>query len=174
MLLHVCCATCAAYPVELLGQDFDITMFFYNPNIYPREEYLKRLESVKKLSRISGISLMEGPYNTGSWSSRIRGTEDEPEGGKRCFLCFGLRLERTASAARKNNMDIFASTLSISPRKDTKMIFETASVISKVHDVDYYPADLKKKDGFKRTNEISRAYEIYRQDYCGCKYSIRK
>jgi len=174
MLLHVCCASCAAYPIKLLEPDFDITMFFYNPNIHPRKEYIKRLESVKKLSDISGIVFIESDYDIVLWSSRVKGTENEPEGGKRCRFCFDMRLKKTASTAKEKHMDIFATTMSISPHKNSKVINVAASTISEAMGVQYYTSDLKKKDGFKKTNELSRTYGLYHQDYCGCNYSIRK
>jgi len=174
MLLHVCCANCAAHPLEILKRDFDITMFFYNPNIYPRKEYLKRLASVRKLSLISGVPLMTGRYQNRAWARAVRGYEDEPEGGKRCRLCFAMRLEKTAYLARKYNMDFFAATLSVSPHKDSYTISQTARNISRTLGIDFFDSDFKKKDGFKKTMELSRSYGLYLQDYCGCIYSIRK
>jgi predicted adenine nucleotide alpha hydrolase (AANH) superfamily ATPase len=174
MLLHVCCANCAVYPLKLLDDSFAVTMLFYNPNIFPREEYLKRLDDVKKLSGISGIPLITAAYDPDKWSIAVKGFENEPEGGKRCRKCFDIRLEKTAASALNNKMDIFATTLSISPHKDSSIINETAVSISGKLGIRYYISDLKKKDGFKKANELSRSYGFYRQDYCGCKYSIRK
>ena len=161
MLLHVCCANCAGYPLQLLGDRFDITMLFYNPNIYPRKEYLKRLSDVKQLSRISGIPLITGKYDPERWSQSIKGFEKEPEGGKRCGICFEMRLEDTAALAGKLDMDIFATTLSISPHKNAEAINKAGKSIAKRTGIKYYTADLKKKDGFKITNEISRSYGFY-------------
>jgi predicted adenine nucleotide alpha hydrolase (AANH) superfamily ATPase len=171
MLLHVCCANCAGYPLELLGKDSDITMFFYNPNIHPIEEYDKRLHDVRKLSEISGIPLIEGPYDSDNWLKQVEGLEDEPEGGKRCSICFDIRMEKTAGMARDKKMDIFATILSISPHKNVAVINRIGKVISEKSGINYYTADLKKKDGFKKANEISRSYGFYRQKYCGCVYS---
>ncbi len=173
MLLHVCCATCAAYPVGLLGEVFDITMFFYNPNIHPGGEYRRRLKDVERLSKISNIPLITGTYEPERWFMLTEGLEDEPEGGKRCAICFHLRLEETARLAAKKGMDIFAATLSISPHKNAGTINEAGLSISRKYGIDYYLSDLKKKNGFKKTNELSRSYGFYRQDYCGCIYSMK-
>jgi len=173
MLLHVCCANCAAYPLELFKDLFDITMLFFNPNIHPLEEYLKRLDDVKRLSGISSIPLIIGTYEPEKWHLSVKGLEDEPEGGKRCQRCFYMRLENTAALTKDNGMDIFATTLSISPHKDTSTINTAALSISGDLGIKYHPANLKKKDGFRKANELSRSYGFYRQDYCGCQYSIR-
>jgi predicted adenine nucleotide alpha hydrolase (AANH) superfamily ATPase len=174
MMLHVCCATCAGYPLELLGKDYDITMFFYNPNIHPKEEYKRRLNDVEKLSIISGIPFLTGPYDAERWLKLVEGLEDEPEGGKRCSACFNIRMGKTADMAGKKKMDIFATTLSISPHKNVDIINRTGKAISEKSGIKYYTADLKKKDGFKKANEISRSHDFYRQKYCGCIYSIEK
>ncbi len=174
MLLHVCCANCAAYPVRLLGANFDITMFFYNPNIHPREEYLTRLKDVERLSKISNIPLIAGTYDPERWFKLTEDLEGEPEGGKRCLQCFRMRLEETAGLAVKKAMDIFAATLSVSPHKNAGVINEAGLSISGKYGIDYYASDLKKKDGFKKTNELSRSYGFYHQDYCGCIYSMKK
>jgi len=174
MLLHVCCANCAAYPVRLLGDHFDITMFFYNPNIYPEREYLRRLKDVERLSKISNIPLITGAYDPERWFNLTEGLQGEPEGGKRCLRCFRMRLEETAGLAAKKGMDIFAATLSVSPHKNAGAINEAGLSISEKYGIDYYLSDLKKKDGFKKANKLSRLYGFYRQDYCGCIYSMKK
>jgi predicted adenine nucleotide alpha hydrolase (AANH) superfamily ATPase len=171
MLLHVCCANCAGHPLELLSNDYDMTMFFYNPNIHPKEEYQRRLQDVEKLSKISGIPLIIGPYDSKKWLKQVEGSEDEPEGGKRCSTCFDIRLKKTADMARDKKMDIFATTLSISPHKNIDEINRIGSDMSEKSGIHYYTSDLKKKDGFKKANEISRSYGFYRQKYCGCVYS---
>jgi len=174
MLLHACCANCAAYPLTLLSDDFDITLFYYNPNIYPEEEYLRRLKDIKKLSEISGIPLIIGKYESVKWFKAARHLAGEPEGGKRCRICFDMRLKETAVTAKDRCFDIFATTLSISPHKDSKTINELGLSISDKIGIDFYCANLKKKDGFKKTMKISRKYGFYHQNYCGCIYSIRK
>lgn len=174
MLLHACCANCAAYPLSLLGDDFDITLFYYNPNIYPEGEYLRRLKDIRKLSKISGIPLIIGKYEDMKWSRAARHLACEPEGGKRCRICFDMRLKKTAAIAKEVGLDIFSTTLSISPHKNSKIINELGTGISDRAGIDFYIADLKKKDGFKKTMKISHKYGFYHQNYCGCIYSIRK
>ncbi len=174
MLLHACCANCAAYPLSLLDDDFDITLFYYNPNIYPEGEYLRRLKDIRKLSEISGVPLIIGKYEDMKWSRAVQHLAGEPEGGKRCRICFYMRLKETATAAKSKDLDTFATTLSISPHKNSKTINKLGAGISDRAGIDFYAADLKKKDGFKKTMEISRKYGFYRQNYCGCIYSIRK
>jgi len=171
MLMHVCCATCAGYPIQLLSEDYNITMFFFNPNIQPLEEYQRRLNNVERLSEISGIPLIAGPYDPEIWLKQVEGLEDEPEGGKRCNICFDVRLGKTADMARDKKMDIFSTTLSISPHKNVNVINGIGKALSVNAGIKYYTADLKKKDGFKKANEISRSYGFYRQKYCGCVYS---
>jgi predicted adenine nucleotide alpha hydrolase (AANH) superfamily ATPase len=173
MLLHVCCANCAAYPVLLLENDFDITFFYYNPNIYPEEEYYKRLKDVQKLAGLSDIPLLVGQYEDKKWFEKTKHLAGEPEGGKRCRLCFYLRLKETARTALKGGFNIFATTLSVSPHKNSRAINEVGTLISKKSGIDFYVSDLKKKDGFKKTTELSYKYNFYRQNYCGCIYSIR-
>lgn len=174
MLLHVCCANCAAYPLTLLSDDFDITLFYYNPNIYPREEYFRRLKDVRKLSEISGAALIIGKYESSKWFEAARHLSEEPEGGKRCCICFDMRLKKTAAIAKDRCFDIFSTTLTISPHKSSITINELGSVISDRAGIDFYISDLKKKDGFKKTMGLSRKYRFYHQNYCGCIYSIRK
>lgn len=174
MLLHACCANCASYPLTLLSDDFNITLFYYNPNIYPEEEYLLRLNDVRKLSEISGIPLIIGKYESIKWLEAARHLSREPEGGKRCRTCFRMRLEKTAFVAKDKCLNIFATTLSISPHKNSKVINELGVSISNKVGIDFYIADLKKKNGFQKTMDISRNYKFYHQNYCGCIYSIRK
>jgi predicted adenine nucleotide alpha hydrolase (AANH) superfamily ATPase len=173
MLLHSCCATCASYPVSLLGDSFNITLFYYNPNIYPEEEYCRRLEDIKKLANSTGIPLMTGEYDRAEWLSITKHLSGEPEGGKRCPLCFDLRLKKTALAANEEDFDIFGTTLTISPHKDSSAINDTGKHLAIETGIDFYISDLKKKDGFKKTVDLSRKHSFYRQNYCGCEYSIR-
>lgn len=173
MLLHSCCATCAAYPAELLKDDFDISLFYYNPNIFPEEEYYKRLADIKTLAYMTGNALIIGQYDKKEWDKATKHLAAEPEGGIRCSLCFGFRLKKTAETAKENGFDIFGTTLSISPHKSSKAIIETGDFLAASTGIDFYGADLKKKDGFKKAMDLSGKYSFYRQDYCGCKYSIR-
>ncbi|MCJ7666446.1 MAG: epoxyqueuosine reductase QueH [Actinobacteria bacterium] len=172
MLLHSCCATCAAYPVKMLKDNFDISLFYYNPNIFPEKEYYRRLDDIRTLADLTGITLITGQYDNGEWSKAIKHLADEPEGGRRCPLCFSFRLKKTAETAKEKGFDIFGTTLSISPHKDSKVIIGTGDFLASSIGIDFYGADLKKKDGFKKAMDLSREYSFYRQHYCGCKYSI--
>ncbi|MCE5329124.1 epoxyqueuosine reductase QueH [bacterium] len=174
ILLHTCCATCLGYPYVLLSEYYDITIFYYNPNIYPESEYLKRLEDIRKYTKEFSIHLLTGEYDYNSWENYVKGFEKEPEGGKRCERCFEFRLRETASMAKSHNFDYFASTMSISPHKNFNVINEIGKNLEKYYAVSYFESNFKKKDGFKKTIEISREHAFYRQNYCGCKYSIRK
>jgi len=173
MLLHSCCATCTAYPASLLKERFDISLFYYNPNIFPEEEYNRRLADVRSFADTAGIKLIEEEYDTTGWDNAARHLPDEPEGGRRCTICFNFRLEKTAETAKKNGFDIFGTTLSISPHKNSKVINEAGDLLSARIGIDFYRADLKKKDGFKKAMDLSKKYSFYRQNYCGCEYSIR-
>ncbi|HAJ95415.1 MAG TPA: recombinase, partial [Actinobacteria bacterium] len=153
---------------------FDITLFYYNPNIYPEKEYFRRLKDIRKLSEISGTALIIGKYESIKWFKAARHLSKEPEGGKRCRICFDMRLEKTAAIAKDRCLDIFSTTLSISPHKNSKIINELGISISYKTGIDFYGADFKKKDGFKKTMDISRNHGFYHQNYCGCIYSIRK
>ena len=173
MLLHSCCATCTAYPAGLLKERFDISLFYYNPNIFPEEEYNRRLADIRSLADTAGIKLIEGEYDTVGWDNATRHLSDEPEGGRRCTVCFDFRLEKTAATAKEKGFDIFGTTLSISPHKNSKAINEAGDHYGAKVGVDFYRADFKKKNGFKKATDLSNKFSFYRQNYCGCKYSIR-
>ena len=172
MLFHVCCANCMLYPVSILSADYDITLFFYNPNIGPKQEYEKRLESVKRAACTHNISLVVPDYHPDEFNTIASGFKDEPEGGKRCSICFELRLSETAKYAAENNFDIFGTTLTVSPHKNSQIINSTGRQLSEKYHIDFFAADFKKQDGFKKTMQLSSKMEIYRQNYCGCIYSI--
>jgi predicted adenine nucleotide alpha hydrolase (AANH) superfamily ATPase len=174
MLLHVCCANCVQHPVTILIDSFDITLYFYNPNIHPEEEYKKRLYDVKRTAEIKILPLVIDSYDTDHWYELTDAHKDEPEGSERCRICFLMRLEKTAETASAGNFDIIATTLSISPHKDSKTINKTGREAAKKYNISFYAADFKKKDGFRKTTELGRRCSIYRQDYCGCIYSMRK
>lgn len=173
MLLHSCCATCTAYPISLLKERFDISLFYYNPNIFPEEEYNRRLADVIMLADTAGIKLIKGEYDTEGWNNATRHLSDEPEGGRRCPICFSFRLEKTAETAKEKGFDIFGTTLSISPHKNSKVVNKEGSLLAARTGIDFYGADFKKKDGYKKAIDLSKKYLFYRQNYCGCKYSIR-
>ena len=172
LLLHVCCANCATIPIELLQNQFKIKLLWYNPNIYPKKEYKKRLKQVKKLKKIYKLSLIKAPYNSKDWFNLTKGLEKEPEQGKRCDLCFQMRLQKTAEIGYKKGFDYFATTLTIGPQKKAEKINQIGEDLAKKYNIKFYSADFKKKDGFKKSLDLSKKYNFYRQNYCGCVYSI--
>lgn len=171
MLLHICCAPCSTAVIERLRDEFDIAGYFYDPNIHPEEEYIRRLEETKGLYIKLGIPLIEAQYDAQIWFKLTEDFKHEPEGGKRCELCYDMRLEKAAGFAKENGFDIFATVLSISPHKKSAVINSIGKRLSEKYNIKFYEADFKKKDGFKRSLELSREYNLYRQDYCGCVYS---
>jgi len=174
ILLHTCCAPCAVYVVRLLNMGFNVHCFFYNPNIYPKEEYIKRLDTIKYLSEKDNFILYTGEYEPEKWNDCIKGFENEPEGGKRCYLCYKMRLEQTALKAIELGIPIFTTTLSVSPHKKAEILNEIGNSIAINHNLQFFNADFKKKDGYKKSIELSKMYNLYRQNYCGCIFSIRK
>ena len=166
LLLHVCCAPCSTYAVEIMKEQYDVVLFFSNSNIYPKEEYEKRLSNAKKTAGIYGLQLVEDSYDHDAWLEFIKGLENEPEKGKRCEKCFEFNLSRAAEYVKKNGFSCFTTTLTISPHKDSKVIFEIGRKLG-----NFLEMDFKKKDGFKHSIELSKKYELYRQDYCGCEFS---
>ncbi len=178
LLLHSCCAPCSSYVLEYLSNYFYITVFYYNPNIYPDEEYTKRVEEqkrfIEKLPTKYPVSFVEGDFEKNLFYDRIKGLEQEPEGGRRCEVCFELRLEKTAVLAKEMGMDYFTTTLSISPMKNAQLLGEIGQRLSEKYQVAYLMSDFKKKNGYKRSVELSGAYGMYRQDYCGCVFSYQE
>lgn len=173
LLLHVCCAPCSPYVVNLLQKNFRVTAYFYDPNIHPEEEYLNRLEEMKRYKYTIGLPLIEEEYNAGSWFDATKGHESDKEKGERCNLCFKLRMEKTAQFAKANGFDFFSTVLSVSPHKDANMINNIGQILSKKYSVDFLEADFKKRDGFKKSVIMSKEYGFKRQNYCGCIYSRR-
>ena len=172
LLLHSCCGPCSSYVIEYLSQYFDITVFFYNPNIHPQEEYLHRLQTQRKLiDSLGGGVLMEGDYIPDRYFEAVRGAENEPEGGRRCRLCIDERLTVTAQKAAEGKFDYFATTLTVSPHKNAQTINQTGFDLQEKFGIKWLPSDFKKREGYKRSIELSALYELYRQDYCGCIYS---
>lgn len=174
LLLHVCCAPDATVGVEALSSHFCVTMLFHNPNIHPRQEYDRRLQATKKLGAILNVDVLEGDYDTASWFNTVSGLEEEPEKGRRCEVCLRTRLETTARLAAMKGFDAIAAVLTVSPHKDAAMINRTGAKAGEDYGIEYIATDLKKKDGYKRSVALSREYGLYRQDYCGCKFSMRK
>lgn len=175
LLLHVCCAPCSSYVLEYLSAYFDITVFFFNPNISPESEYRYRIDELKRLLSempcAYKVKFIEGEYNTTDFYSIANGYENDDEGGERCFKCYRLRLKTTAELALKNNFDYFTTSLSISPYKNANKLNEIGAELEKKYGVKYLYSDFKKKNGYKRSIELSDEYGLYRQDYCGCIYS---
>ncbi|MBQ7448103.1 MAG: epoxyqueuosine reductase QueH [Eubacterium sp.] len=176
LLLHACCAPCSSYCLEYLAEYMQITVFFYNPNITREEEYRKRVEEEKRLIRELPVkypvSFLEGPYEPERFLERVKGLEKEPEGGTRCEVCFRLRLERTAKTAVENGgFDYFTTSLTISPLKNAPLLNALGGEIGAQYGIPFLPSDFKKKNGYKRSIELSREYDLYRQDYCGCIFS---
>ncbi|MDD3360042.1 MAG: epoxyqueuosine reductase QueH [Hespellia sp.] len=177
LLLHSCCAPCSSYVLEYLSQYFNITVLYYNPNIYPDEEYEKRVaEQQKLIAEIpsgNSISFLKGSYDKERFYEMAKGLEDMKEGGARCFACYDLRLRETACIARENNFDYFTTTLSISPLKNAEKLNAIGRALEEEYGVKYLQSDFKKKNGYQRSTELSREYGLYRQDYCGCEFSFR-
>lgn len=174
LLLHICCAPDATHSVELLREEYDVTGFFYNPCIQPVEEYRLRKKAMSDLAKIIDLDMISDPYDVDRWQDTVKGLEAEPEGGKRCELCYQIRLEKTAEEAAKNNIDFFTTTLTISPHKHADRINAIGEEAGKKYNVSFLPLNLKKKEGFRKSLELSRKYNLYRQNYCGCFYSKRK
>ncbi len=176
LLLHACCAPCSSYVLEYLTKFFKITIFYYNPNIYPEKEYNRRLNELKtflkKQSYDTNITLIEEKYNKDDYDKAILGLETLGEKSKRCYACYKFRLEKAVIYAKEHNFDYFTTTLSISPYKVSDWINEIGSEFEKKYMVNYLYADFKKKNGYKRSLELSSKFNLYRQDYCGCKYSM--
>lgn len=174
LLLHACCGVCSSSVIERLYPFFDITILYYNPNIYPEEEYQKRLDTQKEIIEKMNlnINLLEIGYNEEDFNEIAKGLENEKEGGARCTKCFYLRLEKTAQLACEKRFDYFTTTLSVSPYKDSQRLNKIGEVLSKKYNIKYLYSDFKKKEGYKRSNELAKMYNLYRQHYCGCKYSL--
>lgn len=174
LLLHSCCGPCSTAVIERLQDEYDITIFYYNPNIYPEKEYLyRKSEQIRYLSLInSNIKVIDCDYDYEKFLNAVKGFEKEKEGGSRCLKCFYLRLEETAKYAKENNYDIFTTTLSVSPYKNAKLLNEIGNELQQKYDIEYLVSDFKKKDGYLRSIQLSKQYEIYRQHYCGCEFSI--
>lgn len=186
LFLHSCCAPCSSYVLEYLRSFFRITVFYYNPNITMEEEYQKRVAEQKRLivefnrqAQQGGapdaypIEVIEGDYAKALFFDSVKGLEHCREGGERCFVCYALRLKETAIQAKQNHADYFTTTLTISPLKDAAKINEIGDALAKEYGVFFLPSDFKKKDGYKRSIELSREYDLYRQNYCGCVFSAR-
>lgn len=176
LLLHSCCAPCSSYVLEYLSEYFEITVFYYNPNIFPESEYTKRLLEQQTLIHDMHfrhqVSFLAGNYDQEKFYAMAAGLEHLKEGGERCFKCYELRLRETAEMAVKGGFDYFTTTLSISPMKNAEKLNTIGREVASQYGVKYLQSDFKKKNGYKRSIELSREYGLYRQDYCGCQFSV--
>lgn len=178
LLLHSCCAPCSSYVLEYLSRYFEITVFYYNPNIFPESEYTKRiLEQQTLISQMETehpVAFLAGCYDKEKFYEMARGLEHVREGGERCMRCYELRLRESAQTAAQGGFDYFTTTLSISPMKNAAKLNEIGGRLAEEYGVRYLHSDFKKKNGYKRSIELSREYGLYRQDYCGCEFSFRE
>lgn len=173
LLLHSCCGPCSTVVIERLKENFDVTLFYYNPNIEPREEYEKRKVEEQKVCAHFDVPFIDCDWDNEGWLQFVKGLENEREGGVRCEKCFFYRLKRTAVYAKEHKFDMFASTLSVSPHKNTEIINKVGQEISLQEGVEFLPESFKKKDGYKRSIDLSKELGLYRQNYCGCHFSRR-
>ena len=178
LLLHSCCAPCSSACLEYLSAHFRITVLYYNPNIYPASEFEKRFSEqerlISEMPLENGVSLIRGEYNYDDFAKTVKGLENVPEGGERCFKCYRLRLEKTAAVAAERGFDYFCTTLSLSPLKNSQKINEIGIETAEKFGVKWLPSDFKKKEGYKRSIELSRQYSLYRQNFCGCVFSKKE
>lgn len=176
LLLHACCAPCSSAVLEILSGFFDITILYYNPNIWPASEYRRRADELHqfvKQANLPGIQLVEDRYDQREYYTAVSGLEQEPERGSRCTVCYRMRMERAAQYAAENGYDWFCTTLSISPQKDAERINALGRELEELYGVRHLPNEFKRREGHKRSLELSQEYGLYRQDYCGCEFSAR-
>lgn len=175
ILLHSCCGPCSSYVIEYLSNWFNITVLYYNPNISPEEEYLKRKEEqIRLINELGKANFLDCDYDNVFFERVVKGVENEKEGGKRCSRCFRIRLEKCAKVAKEMGFDFFCSTLTVSPYKNADIINKIGNSMGEMYGVKWLFSDFKKDNGYKQSIELSKKYNLYRQDYCGCKYSKRK
>ncbi len=175
LLLHSCCAPCSSYVLDYLSKYFKITVLYYNPNISPKSEYLKRKDEqirlIKEMNTTYPVSILDCDYDNALYEEAIKGLENEKERGSRCTICFKMRLEKTARMAMTKKFDYFGTTLTVSPYKNAKLINEIGEDLENTYGVNFLFSDFKKREGYKKSILLSKKYHLYRQDYCGCKYS---
>ncbi len=175
IILHACCAPCASYPIKKLIEDnYEPVVFFYNPNIFPLNEYVTRRDEIKEYCKREGIEFFEAPYEIKEFYEISNGLENEPEKGKRCEKCFYLRLKKTAEFAKEKNIQFFTTSLTVSPHKDFSQIKAQGDIIAKEFNLKYMDYNFKKQDGFKKSREIAKENNMYFQKYCGCEFSIQE
>lgn len=174
LLLHICCAPCSTHVVEVLRADYDLTGYFYNPNIHPESEYRHREMEMKRYAREIGLELICAEYDDDRWFALVKGMENMPEGGERCFLCYRMRSEKAAVYAKEYGYQFLATTLSISPHKNAEKINEIGVEVTARYDLQWHAADFKKRGGFDKSIRMSEEFGLYRQSYCGCVFSQRE
>lgn len=178
ILLHSCCAPCSSHVIDVLSKHFNITILYYNPNIEPYEEYLKRKEEeirfIKEYNNTNRLDIIDCDYDNEKYHELVKGLEDCKEGGNRCFKCYRMRLEYTAIKAKELNYDYFGTTLTVSPYKNSQKLNEIGEELENKYNIKYLYSDFKKNNGYKHSIEMSKEYNLYRQNYCGCIYSQRK
>lgn len=174
LLLHICCAPCSPHAIALLKDDFDLTAYFYDPNIHPEEEYLFRLDEMRRFSSQIGLPFISAGYDSDRWFELTKGHENDREGDGRCEICFKMRLEQAAIFARDNGFEYFSTVLTTSPHKDAEVINRIGRELARQYSLKFYEADFKKRDGFKISVRKSKEYGLKRQSYCGCVFSRRK
>lgn len=171
--MHICCAGCGAFVSQLLASDYEVTLFFYNPNIFPAEEYQKRVDTVKRIADKFKFNLIVGDYDHDQWLAKIKGHENDKEKGGRCLICYRDRLENAARVAKENGINNFTSTLTVSPHKLAKEIINIGQELADSFGVKFLAQDFKKQDGFKKATILANELGLYRQNYCGCEFSRR-
>lgn len=176
LLLHSCCGPCSSHVITFLAKYFKIDVLYYNPNIYPEDEYIKRkneqIRLINELKKDCELDIIDCDYEKEKFYEYVKGLEKEKEGGKRCYKCFKLRLEKTAQVAKEKKYDYFTTTLSVSPYKNSQVLNEIGIELEKIYNIRWLPSDFKKEEGYKKSIELSKKYNLYRQHYCGCIYSI--
>jgi len=171
LLLHVCCAPCSTHVIEILKKLYNLTLFFYNPNVEPLNEYALRLEAAEKFAEEIDIPIIVGDYDSIEWHSAVKGHEHDEEGGERCSICFRYRLEKAAQLAKEKGFDFFTTTLTVSPYKNASVINQIGKELAEKYNVSFLESDFKKDNGYMHSIQLSREHGLYRQDYCGCLYS---
>ena len=173
LLLHSCCAPCSSSVLKKVCKNFNVTILYYNPNIYPKEEYLKRKAEQVKLCYLLNVNILDCDYNEDEFLNEVKGLEQEAEGGSRCNKCFLIRLEKTAKLAKQNNFDFFGTTLTVSPHKNEQIINKIGKILQEKYEISFLFSDFKKQNGYLESINLSKEYNLYRQDYCGCRFSKR-
>ena len=174
LLLHSCCGPCSTHVINELKERFSLAIYYFNPNIFPQAEYQKRLEEQKRYAKMVGIEVIEGEWKEDEFLALARGHELDPESGDRCKICFEMRLRNTAKLAKERGFDMFATTLSVSPHKNTEVINAVGKKVASEEEIEFLPENFKKKDGYLKSIRLAKDAGLYRQNYCGCRFSIRK